>query len=475
MNQNLLLLWNDSMPVSLTIWLLLTVTSMYLARDLVHQLVFATTQALRVSLKHFYRSLNILATNIRKRNNEVLLSSAREATEKNIEREFHRVNAMVAKDLSGYPATQRKVNDAIKKIEEDFQQSTETPPLPPAWLDAIESIAVLSNNNGDASVAKVLSHIQKTLESAYKETLNEFRKTSLSRHTILKNMLPNWRTISQSLHSIDKNIDGLDKRSQIIDQQMEKYEQIRNHDEIICRTLSSSSMTQFAISTLILIIATLGGIINFQLIALPMSEMVGGTSQLGPMKTSDVAALVIIMLEIAMGIFLMESLRITHLFPIIGSMDDKMRRRMLIITLSILTILASVEASLAYMRDLLALDRETLSQSLAGAAVVEAELRWIPSIGQMILGFILPFTLAFIAIPLESFIQGLRTIMGIIMYHSIQILAFSIRVLANLFFRVGKIINTLYDVVIFIPLQIEKLFNHRKTKSIDPDIETIHS
>ncbi len=44
------------------------------------------------------------------------------------------------------------------------------------------------------------------------------------------------------------------------------------------------------------------------------------------MKTSDIAALVIILIEIAMGLFLLESLRITRLFPIISSMDDQMHR-----------------------------------------------------------------------------------------------------------------------------------------------------
>ena len=168
---------------------------------------------------------------------------------------------------------------------------------------------------------------------------------------------------------------------------MKTYESIRNGEDTIARTLSSSSLTQFFISTLVLIIAIFGGLINFQLIALPMSEMVGGTSYIGPMKTSDIAALVIIMVEIAMGLFLMESLRITHLFPIIGSMDDKMRKRMVVITFSILAILATVEASLAYMRDLLAMDREALTQSLAGGTVVEAEFRWIPSIGPNDAGF----------------------------------------------------------------------------------------
>jgi hypothetical protein len=101
---------------------------------------------------------------------------------------------------------------------------------------------------------------------------------------------------------------------------------------------------------------------------------------------------VIIFTEIAMGLFLMESLRITRLFPVISTLDDQMRRRMIWVSAGILFTLACVESSLAYMRDLLAADREALTQSLAGIQVAQAELRWIPSVGQMILGFMLPFS-----------------------------------------------------------------------------------
>ena len=48
-----------------------------------------------------------------------------------------------------------------------------------------------------------------------------------------------------------------------------------------------------------------------------MSEMFGGADYIGPYKTSDVAGLVIILIELTMGLFLLESLRITRLFSAI--------------------------------------------------------------------------------------------------------------------------------------------------------------
>ena len=114
-----------------------------------------------------------------------------------------------------------------------------------------------------------------------------------------------------------------------------------------------------------LVIATGGAIINFNLIARPMAEMVGGTNFVAGFKVADIAALVIILVEISIGLFLMESLRITRLFPVIGALADSMRIKMIWITLTILTVLASVEAGLALMRDFLLQDELLLSASAA--------------------------------------------------------------------------------------------------------------
>jgi hypothetical protein len=271
---------------------------------------------------------------------------------------------------------------------------------------------------------------------------------------------------------VKDTIDGLDERSAHIDNQMQAYESIRMAENSSARTLAASPLTQFFISALVLTIAVLGGLINFQLIALPMSEMVGGTSYIGPMRTSDIAALVIIMVEIAMGLFLLESLRITHLFPVIGSMDDAMRKRMIVVTFSILAILASVEASLAYMRDLLALDREALTQSLSGVGVVEAEFRWIPSIGQMILGFILPFALAFVAIPLESFIHSLRTVLGVFAISILHSIAFVARLVGGIARQMSTILISTYDLLIMLPLGIERLIKHGLSRSSKSSVQT---
>src|SRR5207247_1831376 len=92
--------------------------------------------------------------------------------------------------------------------------------------------------------------------------------------------------------------------------------------------LTVSAFTQFAIAFLVMAVASGGAFVNFKLIALPMSEMVGAGDYISSsLRTSEVAALVIIFVEASMGLFLMESLRITHLFPRIAHLFEAYGRR----------------------------------------------------------------------------------------------------------------------------------------------------
>jgi hypothetical protein len=265
----------------------------------------------------------------------------------------------------------------------------------------------------------------------------------------------------------------MNDRAKSIDRYMDNYEQIRMQTDRAARMLSSSSLTQFFIAGLLLLIAIGGIIINFNLIALPMSEMVGGASYIGPYKTSDVAGLVIILIELSMGLFLMESLRITRLFPLIGSMDDRMRIRMVWITFTILLTLAGVESALAFMRDRIALDMETLRQTLAGVEEVALTTRIIPTVGQMILGFVFPFALAFVAIPLESFVSSSRTVLGIIGAGLLRIIAFLLRLIGNVVHYTGRFMENLYDLAIFPVLWLEGVVIDMRVSRKDVPVEEV--
>ena len=160
-----------------------------------------------------------------------------------------------------------------------------------------------------------------------------------------------------------------------------------------------------------------------------------------------------------MGLFVMETARITHLFPLIANMNERMRRRMLWGAVVFLFIFASIEAGLALMRDMLAADRQALVQSLASAQAAPPDplLRMIPTTAQMVLGFVLPFALAFVAIPLESFVYSLRTVGGVLLVMLVRVMGFVLRILGNVVRYFCKVLITLYDVTIVLPLLIERV------------------
>jgi hypothetical protein len=246
-----------------------------------------------------------------------------------------------------------------------------------------------------------------------------------------------------------------------------------------------SAFTQFAISLMVMAVAAGGAFINYKLIALPMSEMVGAGDYItASLRTSEVAALVIIFVEASMGLFLLEAMRITHLFPRIQNLNDRMRRRMMWIALALLVTLAGVEAALALMRDLLIADKQALLQSLATvqAAPAEGWVGRIPTAGQMLLGFILPFALAFIAIPLESLIHSARTVGGVALAAAVRCLAFVLRLLASVAKHMSRVLVRLYDVAIVLPLLAEQLVKGTRRRAapkaandVDIDVERTHA
>jgi hypothetical protein len=287
----------------------------------------------------------------------------------------------------------------------------------------------------------------------------EYRRSYEDRHKILKGIQPTWRSADKLMNEMDKKVLTLNSNAKQIDGHMAKFEAIRAKDDKTEHALTVSSFVQFAISSLVMVIAMGGAFINYKLIALPMSEMVGASDYItNSLKTSDVAALVIILMEASMGLFLLESLRITQLFPKIASMDDRMRRRLMLASLIFLVILAAIESSLALMRDMLIADKASLMRDLASSASAAPE-GWfssIPMAGQMIMGFVLPFALAFVAIPLESVVHSLRTVIGVLLVQTMRGVGFALRFTGVVFRRIAKVLELIYDIPIVIPLMIER-------------------
>jgi hypothetical protein len=91
----------------------------------------------------------------------------------------------------------------------------------------------------------------------------------------------------------------------------------------------------------------------------------------------------------------------------------------------------------------------------------------IPTIGQMIIGFILPFALAFVSIPLESFVLSTRTVLGIVVSAGMRSFAFLLRLVGNAGYYTARLVVNLYDLLIFPSIWLEGVIVGSRTKSND--------
>src|SRR5688572_3859491 len=454
------MLWPDNPALSIFVLAIVVMVFLYAARRPMHDLLRALGALIGGPLRLGARWLVTTAQQMKERNKAVLLAHGKHETGSRIEREFERLGAVVRRELQGYPTLQRKLLDEITRIEEDYKKCGEVPPPPPDWVEAVTAMANVKTG-GSEMVQKILDEIKASIAKIHDKAIGEYRRSYETRHKILEGFMPFWRSVDRNMTEVNKKLADLQESAKGVDGLMSKYEAINAKTDKAEHALTVSAFTQFAIAFLVMTVAAGGAFINFKLIALPMSEMVGAGDYLAAnLRTSEVAALVIIFVEASMGLFLMEALRITHLFPRIATLNDSMRRRMMWIALVLLVTLAGVEAALALMRDLLIADKQALIQSLATVQQAAAADGWvsrIPTAGQMLLGFILPFALAFIAIPLESLIHSARTVGGVLLAALVSTLALVLRVLANIARRMSRVLITLYDVVIVLPLLVERL------------------
>src|SRR6185312_3764774 len=185
----------------------------------------------------------------------VLLAAGREAKERIVEREFVRVGDTVRKDLANYPDMHRRLSEAILRIEEDQEKAVEVPPEAPGWAQAVEVVAKLDSRNAGVDI---LSDIHKSMVKAHDEAMDDYRKASSERHTLLRRMMPDWRLIQDTLGRVNKSVDSVLERGGTIDRHMEEYDAIVRGEDRAVTVLSSSSIVYFFVAALVLAVATAG-------------------------------------------------------------------------------------------------------------------------------------------------------------------------------------------------------------------------
>ncbi|MEH6343724.1 MAG: hypothetical protein V7785_01445 [Bermanella sp.] len=451
---------------------LVLVLVMYFIRQSAHQLLDNLTQLIIENLRILSKALLNTSKQMSIRNRDVLLEHGQQQAERELERQFIRLANLVEKDLSRYPTVQRDIEENITNMEDKLLQTSQVPSPLPEWTEAVESISKLKDSTkNDAVVGKLLQAIYEAFHKQQGEVMRVYRADIEKRHTLLKSAMNHWRRLHHKINEVGQDWQHLIKQAAKMDHQVERFENLILGTHKAENLLKSSNTTQFFISLVVMGIAGFGAFVNYNLIALPMSELMPATSQVAGYDVADIGAAVIIMLEITVGLFFMESIGITRLFPVIHFMEDKKRMIWAWVCIIFLLALCCVEAGLAYMREIMMADKSLLTNFLVGGEQAANEIASqphsnIPMIGQMTLGFILPLILMFVAIPFESLVHTGRHLLGNMF---VQICMFSstlLRTLSVLIKHLNHSIKSIYDIVDFPPIWIEHLIENRPRKKI---------
>ncbi len=453
--------------LSLLIWCTAFLLVLYLARSYVHRFIRSICRAVYNALRLVAGEVRGVERRLAERNREVLIARGMERIERTVERELSQVSAAVIQNAESYSALHRQISETIAKIADDHRDSLNVPPSLPNWKPVIEAIAKI-DHPGDALVAEMLSEIQRLLRQQHAAVVKDQRSATRVRHGLLQKMLPRWTRTEKALRRVEESMAMLAGRAEKADASIQRYRQMRADSDTAARAFSSSALTEFVTAALFVAVAAGGALINFDLIALPLSEITGAGTTIGPYQTARVVAGVMTAAQLSLGLLLMESLRITRLFPVVGSLEKRLLSRITWFTLTLLVVFAAVEATLALMRDYMLSDMEAVKQALAGIESSTVSRSAVPAAAHMVMGFILPFWIALGAIPLASFLSSARTITGGLGEALLRLMAFCLRLLGHGCVSAGRVLTATYDLVIFPTLWLEGIVGARKQKSEPP-------
>lgn len=229
--------------------------------------------------------------------------------------------------------------------------------------------------------------------------------------------------------------------------------------------LGSSSGTRLVFALVLVAAVGIAGWLNFALLERPMAEVVGDSYRVMGVPIYRLAALAIIVLEIAVGMVLLEALGGTTMFPPFERLEEKKALRItIVVTLgTALVVLALIEAALALTRDdITQLERELMG-TLAGTgapggapSAAGGEVGQLARWAQAAFGFIIPFALAFLGFAIEMLVRHARVVLQLVLAFLLQLLSFVVRLLHRLVTGLLAVLLALYDLLIFLPLFVER-------------------
>lgn len=435
-DSNLLLLWSQSTMISVLIWALISIASLYLARGPMHTLIDRVCLAIADILRFGASQLLTFSRRSAARYRDILHAAAEINSARKIERQLRRISSRLDSSLSEYPALHRALGEQANRIDEDYRHAGDTPPTPPSWLAAIEAVAQVDAKN-DPALAMILKDMHHTLETACHHALLEYRAANQRRFRSLRRMQPYFRQIADALNVLQQRIEQVSAQADSIDRHMETYETLRTQQQDSARRLSFEMHTRAISSILLLAIAGLSALLSYRLIDFPLKALLGLDSM-----GSNVTTIALILTALGLGVWISESTGLTRLIGLGATLDLRLRRYFFLLGSTLLTGLALLQAALAWAA-------YSTSFFMVGPA-------WLAPAAAAILAGILPFTLALAALPLEMLIHSIPALVCGFIAIATRMGAALLRLAATIARVIPAPLKKTYDLWIFLPLWCEQ-------------------
>ncbi len=424
-----------------TAWL-----ALYVGRRPFHATIRAIGRLIGRPLRIAARAARHSAADMHRRNRAVMMAQAREEVGARIEREFRRVDNIVRADLHEFPILQTRLLEHINAIEEDFEASR-SPAWPSAdWMRAMGDL-LAKKPDGDVMMERILGQARDVIDKAHKQTLALYRKAFHQRDRRLAQCRPRWRRIAETLQGFDRRLTGLSEGADVIDAAMNRYERIVKGDQGLERALASSAFVRLLISAIALVAAAGAAFINYHLISRPLTRLLADSYHIFGLSAARLLAVVVVGAEIGAGMFFCDALRITRLFPQTATIDERARRGVMAGAAGVLGGLAVLEGLLIFLRE------DSVLAAMGGGPVWQAA-------AVAILGVVLPVMMTLVAIPLEMFVNALRSVMGVILVTAVRGAGLLLVLAAQIVASATQALGILYDVSILPPLLLERLLQH---------------
>jgi hypothetical protein len=248
------------------------------------------------------------------------------------------------------------------------------------------------------------------------------------------------------------------------------YEECLHSEDRIKVASKASILIPWLIALVITAIALSGVFLNFFLIERPMAEIVGEGAKIAGVGLPTFAALIVIFLEFVAGVVLMDAAGFTKLIPSFHAMSDSSRRIMFWVAFVFLLSFSALEAALAFLRETI-IETNQQTVQLANGFIAPPDAagadggvaddgilkgQKLATFAQLVLAVLIPWMLATAALPLETIIRNTVFILQIAASYLMLAGAFICKTINVALKNLGLFALTVYDLVIFAPLWIEK-------------------